>query len=160
MEKYVNTEFWGIRMGNLRRKRLYSGRHAILGKQIGLATVEVALTLPILLLITLATIDTCHVIFVRQSAKIAAYECARMAIIPGIKREQLDRQCAAILESRNIKDFELSMSVEDPALFMKGDLLQVEVTVPADSNSLGISWFYQGRVFEETVSILVEQSGS
>ncbi len=147
-------------MVNLRIRKERVGHAAQRWRRHALATVEVALTLPILLLITLATIDTCHVIFVRQSAKIAAYECARLAIIPGVKREPLDRQCAVILDGRNIRDYRLSMSVEDLASFVKGSVLEVKVAVPADANSLGISWFYRGRVFEETVCILVEQSGS
>ncbi len=125
----------------------------------GLATVEVALTLPILILIALATIDTCRVIFVRQSAKITAYECARIATIPGVKYRDVQVQCDAMMTNRKINDFELSMS-RDPELLIKGELLRVTVAVPADSNSLGISWFYRGRVFEETVAILVEHSAS
>ena len=61
--------------------------------------------------------------------------------------------------NRKINDFQLSMS-RDPELLIKGELLRVTVAVPADTNSLGISWFYRGRVFEESVAILVEQSSS
>ena len=125
----------------------------------GLATVEVALTLPILIMIALATIDTCRVIFVRQSAKVAAYECARIAIIPGAKYSDVAFQCDAMMSNRKINDYRLSLSC-DPERLIKGDLLNVTVSVPADSNSLGISWFYRGRLFEEKVAILVEHTAS
>ena len=141
------------------RERICVSKRRSENRRVGLATVEVALTLPILIMIALATIDTCRVIFVRQSAKVAAYECARIAIIPGAEYQNVAFQCEAMMSNRKINDYQLSLSC-DPALLIKGDLLRVTVSVPADSNSLGISWFYRGRVFEETVAILVEHTAS
>lgn len=123
----------------------------------GAAIVEVALTLPILVLICLATIDTCRVIFMRQSAKLAAFECARVGIIPGVTRTQLEQLCATFMSSRSVSRASVSLSVSDLAMLSKGDLLTVTVTVPANSNALSSSWFYRGRTFSESVSILVEQ---
>ncbi len=123
----------------------------------GAAIVEVALTLPILVLICLATIDTCRAIFVRQSAKLAAFECARVGIIPGVTKTQLDRLCATFMANRSVSQATVALSVEDLSTLRKGDLLTVTVTVPADSNALSSSWFYRGKSFTETVSILVEQ---
>jgi TadE-like protein len=123
----------------------------------GAAIVEVALTLPLLILISLATLDTCKVMFVRQSAKIAAYECARVAIIPGATMELLESQCRAFLDPRGIKQYGLALSARSIANLRKGELLTVSVSVPAGANSLGASWFYRERNFVERVSILVEQ---
>lgn len=123
----------------------------------GAAIVEVALTLPILVLICLATIDTCRVIFVRQSAKLAAFECARIGIIPGVTRTQLQQLCATFMASRSVSQASVTLSVPDLSMLSKGDLLTVTVTVPANSNALSSSWFYRGRIFAESVSILVEQ---
>lgn len=123
----------------------------------GAAIVEVALTLPILVLICLATIDTCRVIFVRQSAKLAAFECARIGIIPGVTRPQLEQLCATFMLSRSVSQATVSLSINDLSMLSKGDLLTVTVTVPANSNALSSSWFYRGRTFAESVSILVEQ---
>lgn len=123
----------------------------------GAAIVEVALTLPILVLVCLATIDTCRVIFVRQSAKLAAFECARIGIIPGVTRTQLEQLCATFMSNRSVSQASVSLSVSELAMLAKGDLLTVTVTVPANSNALSSSWFYRGRNFSESVSILVEQ---
>ncbi len=123
----------------------------------GAAIVEVALTLPILVLICLATIDTCRVIFVRQSAKLAAFECARIGVIPGVTITQVERLCATFMASRSVSQPTVSLSVTDLSLLSKGDLLTVTVRVPANSNALSNSWFYRGRTFAESVSILVEQ---
>ncbi len=123
----------------------------------GAAIVEVALTLPILVLICLATIDTCRVIFVKQSAKLAAFECARIGIIPGVTKTQLDRLCANFMANRSVSQATLTLSVDDLSTLSKGDLLTTTVHVPANSNALSSSWFYRGQTFKESVSILVEQ---
>lgn len=93
----------------------------------------------------------------RQSAKLAAFECARVGIIPGVTRTQLEQLCATFMSSRSVSRASVSLSVSDLAMLSKGDLLTVTVTVPANSNALSSSWFYRGRTFSESVSILVEQ---
>ncbi|MCA9131855.1 MAG: pilus assembly protein [Planctomycetales bacterium] len=123
----------------------------------GAAIIEVALALPLLVLVALSTVDTCSVIFLRQSAKIAAYECARVAIIPGVRQEDIQLQCDAIMAHRHIQDYTLNLSVEDLTSLSRGDLLQVSVSIPANTNSLVTSWFYRDRVFDETVTILAER---
>jgi hypothetical protein len=123
----------------------------------GAAIIEIALTLPILVLICLATIDTCKVIFVKQSAKIAAFECARIGILPGVTKAQIARLCDTLMTRRNVNGAVMSLSVDELSALSKGDLLTVTVAVPANSNALSSSWFYRGRTFSETVSILVEQ---
>jgi Flp pilus assembly protein TadG len=123
----------------------------------GAAIVEVALTLPLLILISLATLDTCKVMFVRQSAKIAAYECARVAIIPGATTQLLESQCRAFLTPRGVSQYAITISEPGLANLRKGQLLTVSISVPAKENSLGASWFYRDRNFVESVTILVEQ---
>ncbi len=123
----------------------------------GAAIVEMALTLPLLILISLATLDTCKVMFVRQSAKIAAYECARVAIIPGVTLPVVQSQCQAFLAPRGISQYQVTLSEPVLTNLKKGQLLTVSVSVPANANSLGASWFYRERNFTESVTILVEQ---
>ena len=42
----------------------------------GAAMIEFAVCMPIFFMITMGTIETCHMIYVRQSLKIASYEWA------------------------------------------------------------------------------------
>lgn len=50
----------------------------------GAAMIELALFLPVFFMITMATVETCRVLYLRQSLTIAAYECARIGIVPGV----------------------------------------------------------------------------
>ena len=133
--------------------RTRAGRRA---KQMGIAIVEAALALPVFVLIALATIDTCRVIYVRQSAKLAAYEAARVGIIPGATREDISAQCKSMLDRRRIQDYRLTLSTSDPKLLVKGELLKVTVSVPANANAFATSWFYRDREFDESVTIMAE----
>ena len=48
----------------------------------GAAAVEFAIVLPVFVLILLGSIETCTMIFLQQSLEMAAYEGARVAIVP------------------------------------------------------------------------------
>lgn len=129
--------------------------HAQSKKQ-GAALVELALFLPIYFMITMATIETCRVLYIHQSLSIAAYECARIGVVPGMTRDAMDTQCNLILNGRNIKGGSLQVSPLNPATMQFGDVLTVTVSAPADRNSLVGSWFYQGKTLTETVKIMAE----
>ena len=121
----------------------------------GIAIVELALVLPVFMAISLATIDTCRVIYVRHSAKIAAFECARIGVIPGATSADLQAQCDAIMTERGLKDYSYWLSKE-LQLLNRGDLLKVTVRIPADTNWFNHSWFYKDSNFDESVTIMVD----
>lgn len=121
----------------------------------GIAIVELALVLPIFVAISLATIDTCRVIYLRHSAKIAAFECARIGVIPGATSADLQAQCDAIMTERGLKDYSYWLS-RDLQSLNRGELLKVTVRIPADTNWFNQSWFYQDANFDESVTIMVD----
>lgn len=123
--------------------------------RLGIAIVEVALVLPIFVTIALATIDTCRVIYIRHSAKIAAYECARLGIVPGATENDIQAQCDGIMSERGLKDYTVSLSKSLAAL-NRGELLCVTVSIPADANWFNYSWFYKNSNFDESVTIMAD----
>ncbi len=96
-------------------------------------------------------------LYVRQSIKIAAYECARLGIVPGVTKETLQDQCDAILLGRRLKNYTLTTTPADPTTVSYGDLLKVTVTIESEANAMVGSWFYKGRVFTATCNIMGEQ---
>lgn len=125
-------------------------------KRNGAAIVEFALFLPLFFMITMATIETCRVLYLRQSLTIAAYECARLGIIPGMSLEALEFQCDTIIDGRNIHNAKLIVDPPDLATLHYGDPLSVTVEANVDDNAILGTWFYRGRVLRETVVILGE----
>ena len=110
--------------------------------------------MPVVVLVALATIDTCQVLYLKQSAKIAAYEGARVSLVAGVTAEDVVAECSRVLQSRRIEGFEVHLPESLDEEY--GELLRIGVSVPADRNSLVTSWFYRGRIFTEQAVVMVE----
>jgi hypothetical protein len=95
-------------------------------------------------------------IYLRQSLKIAAYECARLAIVPGVTEEDVQAQCDAILPGRKIENYTMTCNPPDPTTVKLGQHLTIEVQAPATEAAIIGSWFYQGKVLSESVTIMGE----
>ncbi len=122
----------------------------------GAAVIELAVCLPLLVLIALATTEACAMVYLKQSLKIAAYEGARVGIVDGADSSNVEAQCGQILATRNIQGFNISMTPSNPSIVADGDFFAVTVSAPCVPNSLIGGWFYQGRVFAETVQMVGE----
>ncbi len=122
----------------------------------GAALIELAVFIPILFVISIATLETCRMIYLRQSLKIAAYECARLAIVPGVTAEDIQAQCDAVLLGRKIDEYTLTCTPADPQQLRVGELFKAEVEAPATEAAIVASWFYSGSSLKEHVVIMAE----
>ncbi len=118
--------------------------------------IEFAICLPVFFLIAMGTIETCRMIYLRQSLKLAAYECARVGIMPGMSPETLQSQCDVILGGRRIRNYQLVCTPANPADLKFGELFKTTVSVSAQENALVGAWFYQNKILSESVSIMAE----
>ncbi len=78
----------------------------------GVAVVELAVCLPVLVLILLSTIEACVMLQLKQNVTITAYEAHRIGIMPGIEASAVQFQCEMLLDDRHITDYTITM---DPA---------------------------------------------
>lgn len=122
----------------------------------GAAMIEFAVCAPVFFLITMGTIESCRMLYLRQSLKIAAYECARVGIMPQINQEVLQDQCDLILSGRKIRGYKLSCVPADINSLRFGDLFTVNIEVPAEENALVGAWFYHAQTLAVSVSIMAE----
>lgn len=123
----------------------------------GAALVEFALCLPVFVLISMGTIETCRMLYLRQSVKIAAYECARLAILPQVNLDAIQDQCDLILQGRDIKGFSMTINPADPTTVPFGQLITVTVQAPAAENTLAGTWIHgSSDPISESVSIMAE----
>jgi hypothetical protein len=120
----------------------------------GAALVELAVSLPVLFLITMATVETCRVIYLRQSIKIAAFEAARLSILPNATFEIVKIQTDCVLLGRNIRNYEVTCTPDPPSSAKEGDLITIRITAPIAENSIMTSWIYRDRVIDESVRIM------
>jgi TadE-like protein len=95
---------------------------------------------PIVLLILFGTIDVCSLYYLRQTAKIAAYEGCRIGLTSSGTDLLVSNQATRVLNSRRIAGFSISTTPAVSAL-LPGELLTVRVTVPSSANLPLRGWF-------------------
>ncbi len=101
----------------------------------GLASVELAFVLPVMLILVLGTIEVCQRIFLRQSAVIVAYEGARSAVRSTSSNTDVTTRCQAMLTQRNVKGAVVTVTPADLLSQPSGTQIRVRVEVPWASNS-------------------------
>jgi len=129
--------------------RLRKNRH-------GAAVVEFAVILPVFVMLLMGTIETCNMIFMQQSLEIAAYESARVAIVPDSDNFDVNLATTDILTSRRIQGASV---VVTPANFQNapyGSFVRVDVSAPCSSNSVFTLSFYGSKTLTGTVEMMKE----
>ncbi|MEM7782809.1 MAG: TadE family protein [Planctomycetota bacterium] len=121
----------------------------------GAAIVELAVCLPILILITVGTISSTSIIFLKQSLKIAAYEGARVAIVPGAESGSVVAEVQSILSQRSVTGAVIDVT-PDVRSSSQGTTITVTIDAPASGNGFFIETFFSGRSFSESVSVMKE----
>ena len=101
----------------------------------GIATVELALVLPVMLILVLGTIEVCQRIFLRQSSLLVAYEGARLAARSITSSQEVKARCNEMLTQRRVTGGTVEIIPENLLALAPGELFTIRVTVPWASNS-------------------------
>lgn len=139
--------------GTCRRRR--PGQTQGLAGRSGIAVVELAICLPILLLLLLATIEACVMLQLKQNLIITACEGARIGILPGTDAAGVELQCQLLLDDRNINAYTITMDPE-PSTMEAGDMFTVTVSADCVSNSVVGGVLYQGKSISESIVMRAE----
>lgn len=118
--------------------------------------VELAVCLPILVVILLATVETCVMLQLKQNLAITAYEGARVGIMPGVQGNTVDLQCQMLLDDRSINGYTITMDPADPATMNVGEDFTVTIAADCAANSVFGSVFYENKTMVETVVMRAE----
>ncbi len=103
-------------------------------KRAGVAAVEVAVTLPLLILLVFGSMEVANGIFLNQSLSVAAFEGAREAGRPGGTSASARQKMIEVLSSRSIKIYTLAVDPVISDSTPRGT--QITATVQAPMNSL------------------------
>lgn len=125
------------------------------------ATVEFAFILPILMTLTLGTMDVCSVIFLKEAAAIAAYEGARLGVNRNETNASASDRITDFLDNRGI-NYEPStvIDISNPGFDNAETLESVTVTVriPANGNLLIPKWVFSDLQIEAACTLRKEYS--
>src|SRR5829696_4259926 len=76
----------------------------------GVAAAELAVCLPIVVLLVIATIESCSALFLKQSLTASAYEGVRAAIKKGATTASVQTACNQILADRRITGTQVTLT--------------------------------------------------
>ncbi|QDT09853.1 TadE family protein [Planctomycetes bacterium K23_9] len=123
---------------NLKRGPI-KGRRRKSGQRKAVATVEFAICLPVLIVLTLGTMDLCSLIFLKESVTIAAYEGARRGVGRGRTNADVTSRVIEFLDDRDIEFDGAGLTQFSSPDFTSAETLEnvtVTVTVPAAGNMI------------------------
>jgi Flp pilus assembly protein TadG len=104
-------------------------------QRMGVATVELAMCLPVLALLVFGAIEAASFIFLKQSLHVAAYEGIREAIRIGSTEADAINRSNAILNSRLVQDSTVRFPSGSVTNATRGQRIIIEVSAPTRTNS-------------------------
>lgn len=120
------------------------------------AAAELAICLPLIVFLLLASIEACSMIFLDHSLTIASYEGVRMAInYDGNNTDTLAR-INQIINNRGVEDVTITLNPTNVANVERGNRITVTVAAPCNSNALLPLWFYEGRTLRSATTMVKE----
>lgn len=122
----------------------------------GVAAAELAVCLPVVVLLVIATIEACSAVFLKQSLTVAAYEGVRTALVEGNTATSVQAVCNRILQERKVQGAAVAVTPSNISSLQAGDFIDVTVSAPCDANSLVPTAFYRGRMLSASASMMVE----
>ena|SRR5436190_11772863 len=122
----------------------------------GVAAAELAVCLPIVVLLVIATIESCSALFLKQSLTASAYEGVRAAIKKGSTTASVQTACNQILADRRIQSSQVTLTPASIATLKPGDFIDVTVSAPCSPNSPVPTTFFRGRTLSAKASMMFE----
>jgi Flp pilus assembly protein TadG len=125
-------------------------------RRTGVAAAELAVCMPVVLLLVVATLEACSMVFLKQSLSIAAYEGVRTAIQPDATASDVSTTCNQILNDRRIEGYNVAVSPSDITTMKPGEFVDVTVSAPCGVNTIVPNTFYRGKTLSVTASMMIE----
>jgi Flp pilus assembly protein TadG len=122
----------------------------------GVAAAELAVCLPVIVLIVLATIEACTMVFLKQSLSIAAYEGARAALMQNATNATVQNAANQVLTQRRVNGGTITLRPGNLLAVVPGEYMTVTCSAPASRNSIIPIRFYRGRTLTGSATMMKE----
>ena len=121
----------------------------------GIATVEIAVMLPLLLVLTFGSIEAANAIFLKQTVTIAAYEATKIAAKNGGTTQMAETRCSEFLASRGITSYTFTTTPGNVTQQTeRGTQISVQLSVSASASAAGPWRFYNDTTISKTVTMV------
>lgn len=125
-------------------------------KRSGAAAAELALCLPVLLLLFFGSLECCNMAFLNQTLSVASYEGVRHAIQYNSTNDTSIARSNEILSSRSVNDATISFDPPDVSVVPAGTWITVTVSAPCEQNSGTPLRFFMGRSITSASTMVKE----
>lgn len=109
------------------------------------AAAELAICLPLIVFLLLASLEACSMIFLDHSLTIASYEGVRVAINYDGTNATVLARCNQIINDRGVAGATVAMIPANVANVDRGNRVTITVSAPCNANALLPPWFYGGK---------------
>ena len=117
----------------------------------GSASVEMALTLPLVFALCFAAVEFGRVNMIRNSMENAAYEGAREGIVPGATAADCENAATSLLTAVGIQDFDVNVT---PTVIQDDTPeVTVTITVQLDANSFVANSYFAGETMTRSSTL-------
>jgi hypothetical protein len=120
------------------------------------AASELAVCLPVIVLLVLAMIESCTMIFLKQSLTVSAYEGVRTALQPNAVAADVEASSTAVLTDRRVQQARVIVTPANFETLEPGAYITVTVSAPADRNSVLPGKFFRGRTLTASATMMKE----
>lgn len=121
----------------------------------GAVAVELAICLPIFLLIFFAAFEFCRANMIRHTADNAAYEAARRVVVPGATADDARSTASSMLNIIGVSD--ATIDVEPAVIEATTPEVTVSLTVPLNSNLFLVPVFLKNKLIETSFTLSREK---
>lgn len=122
----------------------------------GTAVVELAVCLPVIILLVFGSIEAASFIFLKQSLSAAAYEAARESIRSSSDNANGEARATNVLDARNVKSFAVEFPNGESGSAPRGSEIVVLVSAPTQPNSPLAGQFVANRLITARVVMVKE----
>lgn len=120
----------------------------------GIEVAELAFSLPVLTVITFGTLETCELLFTKQSLAVAAYEAGRVAARNDGTTEASQSRFNQIATARRLQSASITITPPNVSAVAVGETIRIDVTAPvALNNSTHLVLFNVPDIVESVVVV-------
>ncbi len=125
-------------------------------KREGVAAVEFAVCLPILVLVFLGAVECANMVYLKQTLTVSCYEGVRKAIQFNSNNTQALERANNILAARNVQQATVTFNPANVANVPKGQPIVATVSAPCDANTPFPLAIFDGQTISVTVKMIKE----
>lgn len=120
------------------------------------AVVELALCMPVILVLVVVAIECCDMIHVQHALQVSAYEGARAAALPDSDSRQALKVANNLLSAYAIADATTTISPSQIHNVPKGTPITLTVSAALDPNRKSVDFMFGGRTLTATCVMVKE----